>query len=416
VNEPSGRWSALWRALQKALAQPEAELEGLEPAVRAAASRQPAPVIWLLGKAQSGKTSIVRALTGSSRAAIGDGFQPCTRTASRYDFPSDAPVVSFLDTRGLGEVDYDPDDDIALCESRAHLVMAVVKVTDTRPGVLLDVLRKVRGRHPQWPVLVVQTCLHEAYPQGMEHVVPYPFDHADWMNRVPDALRRLLLAQRGQFEALPGFGAVHCVPVDFTLPEDGYAPVEYGLNSLWEAIEETSSLGLQARLRADPEVSDLYSRAAHPHIVGYSLAAAAIGAVPVVDLALVPAVQARLLKVLAGIYRMRWNARSSSEFLGLLGGGYAVGYGLRMAGRSVAKLVPVLGQTVGAVWGASASGAMTYALGKAACAYLARRREGQAIEAETLRSIYRDALKTGRRMVREQRSIQRLPPPEAPDR
>src|SRR6056297_3083571 len=114
MNEPSGRWNALWRALQKALAQPEAELEGLEPAVRAAASRQPAPVIWLLGKAQSGKTSIVRALTGSSRAAIGDGFQPCTRTAARYDFPPDAPVVSFLDTRGLGDVASDPADDIAL--------------------------------------------------------------------------------------------------------------------------------------------------------------------------------------------------------------------------------------------------------------------------------------------------------------
>src|SRR6056297_2712201 len=416
MNDMPGRWGVMWRALRDSLAQPGIEPEGLEPAVRAAAMRQPAPVLWLLGKAQSGKTSIVRALTGSSRAEIGDGFQPCTRTAARYDFPPDAPVVSFLDTRGLGEVDYVPDEDIAWCESRAHLVMAVVKATDARPAELLDVLRAVRRRHPEWPVLVVQTCLHEAYPAGMDHVMPYPYETSEGMDRVPDALRRLLSVQREQFVALPGFGAVHCVPVDFTLAEDGYVPVDYGIDPLWAAIEEISSLGLQARLRTDPEGNDLYSRTAHPRIVGYSLAAAAIGALPVVDLALVPAVQARLLQNLAGIYRLRWNARNRSEFLGLLGGGYAVGYGLRIAGRSMANLVPVLGQTIGAVWGASASGAMTYALGKAACAYLSRRREGQAIEAETLRSIYRDALKTGRRMVREQRSIQRLPPPEAPDR
>jgi len=39
----------------------------------------PAPVIWLFGKVQSGKTSIIRALTGAERAQIGGGFKPCTR-------------------------------------------------------------------------------------------------------------------------------------------------------------------------------------------------------------------------------------------------------------------------------------------------------------------------------------------------
>src|SRR5690606_34222822 len=34
-----------------------------------------APVVWLLGKVQSGKTSIIRAVTGASDAEIGDGFR-----------------------------------------------------------------------------------------------------------------------------------------------------------------------------------------------------------------------------------------------------------------------------------------------------------------------------------------------------
>src|SRR3954469_19378386 len=69
----------------------------------------PVPVFWLLGKTQSGKTSIVRYLTGAERAEIGKGFQPCTRFTNRYVFPSaQTPLLTFLDTRGLDEPGYDP--------------------------------------------------------------------------------------------------------------------------------------------------------------------------------------------------------------------------------------------------------------------------------------------------------------------
>ena len=50
--------------------------------------RTPIPVIWLFGKTQSGKTSIVKFLTGADSAEIGNGFQPCTRFSRHYLFPS----------------------------------------------------------------------------------------------------------------------------------------------------------------------------------------------------------------------------------------------------------------------------------------------------------------------------------------
>ena len=37
-------------------------------------ARQFAPVVWLLGKVQSGKTSIVRELTQATTAEIGNGY------------------------------------------------------------------------------------------------------------------------------------------------------------------------------------------------------------------------------------------------------------------------------------------------------------------------------------------------------
>ncbi len=389
-----------WRNLREALLSPRVDDKALDAALREARARQPLPVLWLIGKAQAGKTSIIRALTGSEAAEIGNGFQPCTRTARFYDFPAEASVVRFLDTRGLGEVAYDPAEDMHYCESQAHLVLGVMKATDIHQDAVFEALRAVRRRHPEWPALIAQTGLHEAYPPGGEHLLPYPYDREPWPPQVPHDLARALRAQRDRLGALPGSAPVRWVPIDLTLPEDGYEPAHYGLDALWAAIEAVSVLGLQAMLRGDAGIRDVYDRAAHPHIVGHALAAAGVGALPLVDLVGVPSIQANLLRVLAKLYKQDWNVQMASEFLGLLGAGIGIGYAARTVGRELIKFVPWLGQTVGAVWGATASGATTYALGKAAGYYFASRRRYSPVDAEALRRIYAEALASGASLLK----------------
>jgi len=384
-----------WSRLREALLNPSVDAAKLDEALREARARQPLPVVWLIGKAQAGKTSIIRALTGSATAEIGNGFQPCTRTARFYDFPSEAPVVRFLDTRGLGEVAYDPAEDIHYCESQAHLVLGVMKVADIRQDAVCEVLRAVRKRHPEWPVLIAQTGLHEGYPPGGEHIQPYPYDHSPWPPQIPHDLARALTAQRDRLGTLPGSALVHWTPVDLTLPEDGWEPAEYGLEALWTAVGEISVLGLQARLRGDARVCDVYARAAHPHIVGHALVAAGVGALPLVDLVGVPAVQAKLLHALATLYGQEWDRRRISEFFSLLGMGVGASYVARLLGREVVKLIPGWGQTVGAMWGATASGTTTYALGKTASAYFLSRRQGHPVDAAAIRRVYAEALASG---------------------
>jgi uncharacterized protein (DUF697 family) len=393
-------WRRDWQRLRRLLLQPSVDDQALESALRVARERQPVPVVWLLGKAQSGKTSIIRALTGSPSAEIGNGFRPCTRTARLYDFPAEAPVVRFLDTRGLGEVAYDPAEDIRFCEAQAHLVLGVMKATDLGQEAVFEVLRAVRGRHSRWPVLIAQTGLHEGYPPDLGHPLPYPFDRPSWPATVPSNLTRTLLAQRDGLGRLRGSAAPRWVPIDLTLPEDALEPADYGLEALWAAIDEISTLDLQARLRGDPGVRDAFARAAHPHIVGYALAATGVGALPVVDLVAVPAIQAKLLHSLAALYGQGWTRREVSEFLGLLGLGVGLGYGARLVGRGLVKLVPVLGQTLGALWGATASGATTYALGKAAGHYFGTRRLGGLSNAADLRRVYAQALTAGVNLVK----------------
>jgi len=399
-----------WRRLRAALSAPKVADEALEDSLEAARARMPVPVVWLLGKTQAGKTSIIRALTGSSAAEIGNGFQPCTRHARFYDFPIEMPVVRFLDTRGLGEVAYDPDADIRFGESQAHLLLAVMKVADPRQEAVIEVLRAARRRHPEWPLVIAQTGLHELYPPGLEHQQPYPYEQEPLPDLVPTNLRRALLAQRQSLADLPGAAPVHWVAIDLTLPEDELSPADYGLEALWRAIEAVSPLSLRASIQGDEGVRGVYARSAHQHIVGYALAAAGTGAVPFVDFFGVAAVQAKLLHSLAALYGQRWERRTTSEFLGLLGAGVATDLVARWLGRGVAKLLPVWGQTLGVVWGASSGGATTYALGKAGVYFLARRQSGLNVEAQALRQVYAESLSRGARLVQARLSNTREGP------
>ncbi|MBX3640899.1 MAG: DUF697 domain-containing protein [Nitrosomonas sp.] len=394
-------WPAYWEQLRTVLLDPKVDEALLEKSLQEAREKMPVPVLWLIGKTQAGKTSIIRAMTGSEAAEIGNGFQPCTRRSRFYDFPAQMPVVRFLDTRGLGEVAYDPSDDIQYCESKAHLLIAVMKVADIRQQSVFDVLHTVRERHPEWPLLIVQTGLHECYPPDGRHIQPWPYDQMPLPDTVPSDLKRALLAQREAVADLPGHAPVHWIAVDLTVPEDGYDPPDYGLEALWQAIEALSSLGLENLLSSDAQVQDLFERTAHQHIVGYATTAAGLGALPVVDLVSVTAVQAKLLHSLAVLYGQSWDKRTIAEFLGLLGAGMATGYLTRWIGRTVTKVIPFLGQTLGALWGASASGATTYALGKTAVYFFVRHRNHLNVDAETIRRIYAEELERGAAILKD---------------
>lgn len=397
-------WNGTWQRIIGTLREPEVDQTVLAEALGAARARAPVPVLWLLGKTQAGKTSIIRTLTGSDDAAIGNGFQPCTRSARFYDFPAGMPVLRFLDTRGLGERAYDPSEDIAFCESSAHLVMAVVKISDPGQEAVFDVVRAVRRRHPDWPVLLALTGLHELYPPGAGHPLPYPFDpgQASDSSGWPADIARACQAQRDRLGALAGDAPVRPVLVDLTLPEDGFVPHDYGRDALWSAIEALTAERLRRELLGDVVVRDTLARAAHPHIVGHSLTAGALGAVPVVDLVAVTAVQVKMLHALAALHGERWSRRLAGEFVALLGTGIAGGVVGRMLGKSVVKLVPGWGQTLGAAWGASTSAGVTYAIGKAAVAFLAARKAG-AVDAEVVRAAYAEALKDAGRLLVERR-------------
>jgi uncharacterized protein (DUF697 family) len=359
-------------------------------------ARTLAPLVWLVGKVQSGKTSIIRALTGASDAEVGAGFRACTRTARIFDFPAEAPIIRFLDTRGLGEAAYDPTEDIAFCEDRAHLLLAVVKALDAEQGAVGDAVRPARGRHPDWPVVVAQTTLHEGYARGRGHILPYPYsvDAAGEAvpGTVPEILARALAHQRSLFGQSPGRAAPTFAAIDFTQPGDGLDPVDYGRGELIAALVAAAPAAVKVALQELPGAGPQADRrSVNAHILGYALAAGASDAVPVAGVVTVPVLQAAMLRQVAQLHGMPWDRRAYAEFLAALGAGTLLRTASTFGIRQLVKLVPVYGQTVGAATAAASSFAATYAIGKAASYYLTQRQRGR--HADDLAAVYRDALR-----------------------
>jgi len=366
-----------------------------------------APVVWLLGKTGAGKTAIIATLTGDPRAEVGQGFEPCTRTASFYDVPPEAPLIRFLDTRGIGEVDYDRAGGIAWCEGRSHLLLGVMQVADPVQQAVLRVLQQARRRHPDWPVVVAQTGLHRLYGPGIGHPDPYPYtgEAQDEVNpQLPHALRQALAHQRRLLDGLEG-ARPRFVPIDFALPEDGFPPHDFGLEMFWRVLEEAGPHAFVALhlARLDAE-SDAIRARARPLIYGYAAAAFGAGAIPIplIGMGGLAGVLAITLRALAARYTVAWTPGTFAQFAAAVGGGTLAWWALRYGLREMLKLVPVVGTVAADALNAVAAFALTVAIGEAACVWLAYRRRGLTAPDEEVRRAFADGLAAGLRQARGQ--------------
>ena len=370
----------------------------------------PVPVVWMLGKVQAGKSSIVRALTGSSLAEIGSGFRPCTTASRIYDCPEDEPAIRFLDTRGIGEVNYDPGEDIAYSERHAHLLLVVMRAMDHAQDDIIRVVTKVRRRRPKWPIVVAQTALHDGYGAGMDHVMPYPFNvepggvmlSASSL-ALPADLIRSLVYQRTLFQSLEGDGTIAFVPLDFTDDSDDFRPRNYGLEALVGTLRSAAPEALSVALEAMHGSNfDAVAMRAHSHIVGHAVAAGAVDVVPLAGAVAVPGVQAKLLHSIGRIYGVEWDRQMLIQFGGCLGSSIVTRILASFGIRQAAKLLPGYGQTIGAAAAAVTSFTTTYALGKAACYFVSRRKAGQTINAADIAATYAQSLDDALRLAKEQ--------------
>jgi len=367
------RLERLWQNLPL----PGAGKDAAEPELEAALANRPLPVLWLLGKTGAGKSTLVRALTGLPEVVVGNGFAPCTRASVQFDFPQDRPLMRFLDTRGLGEAGYDPAEDLAECRKAAHMILVVARLDDPVQGEVADVLATLRRRQGEVRAVVVHT--------GADLV-------EDAQARFRARSHTQALFDRAAGRELPAVELA--LPAADPVPPEAAAP----LIPLLEAMLPDVALALA---REDYRAGEPARWAANrAEVLWYAGAAGAADVAPVVGAVAVPGLQAAMLRGLAARYGVEWTRPRIYEFAAALGAGAALRFGASYGLRQLAKLIPVFGQTAGAAAAGTISFAATYALGRAAAAYLYGISEGKALAAHQIRELYQGALAQGRHDAR----------------
>jgi uncharacterized protein (DUF697 family)/uncharacterized tellurite resistance protein B-like protein len=330
-------------------------------------SEIPLPVVWLLGKTGAGKTSLIRSMTGATVAEIGNGFEPCTRTASAYDFPADLPVMRFLDTRGLGEAHYDPTDDLAVCQSASHVVLVLARLDDPVQGAVAETLADLKRRNANLELLVLHTAAGRLDDKEAKH--------------------RAMAKTQAVFEAAWG-QPVPSLEIELSDPDNAdLGPLHDELLGILPSV----AVLLDDQTAKDGESAAFIAN--RPLILRYAATAASSGAVPIVGTATVPAVQIAMLASLASAYKLEWNRSQLALFAAALGGGVLGGQAIGMLGRQAASLVPVVGQFVVPALSASWGFASSYALGRAASYWMYQTSRGLPVDRDVLHARYAQAFK-----------------------
>ncbi|MEM9265784.1 MAG: DUF697 domain-containing protein [Cyanobacteria bacterium P01_F01_bin.13] len=351
-------------------------------------SELPTTEAWLIGKPQSGKSSVVRGLTGVAADIIGQGFRPHTQHTQRYAYPSaDLPLLLFTDTVGLGDVDRDVEsiiqelqDDLSQQARGARIVLVTVKVNDFAVDSLHQILSQLRGQHPTIPVVLVVTCLHELYAATDEHS-PYPPTQIT----VQRAFGELKRSFEGLYDS--------AVMIDFTLEEDGYTPAFYGLDALLhvlsEQLPEAESNAIYQLLEqtddATTQLGAIYRDVARRYISAFAVIAATLAAVPL-PFATMPAIttlQISMIVALGQLYGQRLSFSQAGGIASTIAGGFLA----QAVGRELIKLLPGFGSVIAASWAA----AYTWALGEGACIYFGDLMGGKKPDPERIQLAMKEA-------------------------
>lgn len=341
----------------------------------------------LIGKPQAGKSSLVRGLTGVSAAIVGQGFRPHTQHTERYAYPSgDLPLLIFTDTVGLGDVNQDTKAIIQeLAKNlqpenrRAKIIILTVKINDFATESLREIVKELRSQYANIPCLLVVTCLHEVYPPGTDNHPAYPPDF--------ETVKRAFTAILEQFTGL----CERAVLVDFTLEEDGYNPVFYGLEALRDALAE---LLPEAEARAiyqlldegaSEKLGNLYRDVGRRYILAFAIMAAGLAAVPLpfTTMPVLTALQVSLVGLLGKLYGQVLTPSQAGGIVSAIAGGFLA----QAIGRELVKFIPGLGSALAASWAA----AYTWALGEGACIYFGDLMGGKKPDPEKIKAAMRAA-------------------------
>jgi uncharacterized protein (DUF697 family)/predicted GTPase len=344
----------------------------------------------LIGKPQAGKSSIVRGLTGVSAEIVGQGFRPHTQHTQRYAYPTnDLPLLIFTDTVGLGDVNRETQaiaqeliGDLQQASQGARVLILTVKINDFATDSLKQIAQTLRQKYPDIPCLLAVSCLHEVYPTGTA-------DHPDYPPQF-DVVTRAFSAIQQNFSGLYD----RAVLIDFTLEEDDYNPVFYGLEALRDTLAdllpEAEARAIYQLLdeKTGQQLGNLYRDVGRRYMLAFAIAAATLAAVPLpfATMPVLTAVQVSMVSLLGKLYGQTLTPSQAGGVVSAIAGGFLA----QAIGRELIKFIPGFGSVIAASWAA----AYTWALGEGACVYFGDLMGGKKPDPQQIQAVMRSAFQS----------------------
>ncbi|GAB4316014.1 DUF697 domain-containing protein [Cyanobacterium aponinum FACHB-4101] len=350
-------------------------------------SQLPTTEALLIGKPQAGKSSIVRGLTGIGKEIVGQGFRPHTQHTERYAYPSeDLPLLIFTDTVGLGDINNSTEviieeltAELERESKKARILILTVKINDFATDSLKMVAENLQKKYPQIPCLLVVTSLHELYPNCDTNHPDYPPTFSE--------IDRAFIEIKNTFQGLFD----QAVLIDFTLEEDEYNPVFYGLEALRDSLAEllpsaeAQTIHKLLDQTVDSQLGSIYRDVARRYILAFSIMAGTVAAVPLpfATMPVLTALEVTMVGVLGQLYGQKISASQAGGILSAIAGGFLA----QAIGRELIKFVPGFGSVVAASW----AGAYTWALGEGACVYFGDLMGGKKPDPNQIKEVMKDA-------------------------
>jgi uncharacterized protein (DUF697 family) len=300
-------------------------------------------------------------------------------------------LLIFTDTVGLGDVNKETQaiiqelvGDLRQETRRARVLILTVKINDFATDTLRHIAQQLRQQYPDIPCLLAVTCLHEVYPPGTADHPAYPPNYEE--------LNRAFAAIEKAFAGL----CDRAVMIDFTLEEDGYTPVFYGLealiDSLADLLPEAEARAIYQLLdqEAGEQLGNLYRDVGRRYMLAFAIMAAALEAVPL-PFATMPVLTALQVSMVGLLGRLYGQTLTPSQAGGVVSA-IASGFLARAVGRELIKFVPGFGSAIAASWAAT----YTWALGEGACVYFGDLMGGKKPDPKKIQSVMQDAFQTAK--------------------
>jgi uncharacterized protein (DUF697 family) len=269
------------------------------------------------------------------------------------------------------------------------VLILTIKINDFATDTLRLIAQQLRQQYPNIPCLLAVTCLHEVYPANIADHPPYPPTFAD-VSRSFTAIQQ-------------AFAGLHdrAVLLDFTLEEDGYTPVFYGLEALRDALsdllpeaEARAIYQLLDREEASKQLGNLYRDVGRRYILAFAIMAATIAVVPLpfATMPVLTALQVSMVSVLGNLYGQTLTPSQAGGVVSAITGGFLA----QAIGRELIKFIPGFGSVIAASWAA----AYTWSLGEGACVYFGDLMGGKKPDPEKIQAVMQEAFKSAKERFR----------------